>query len=65
MEKVREFSQEELDEVYAMWFRGYDNISTLLDRLETKSENDRREINAVKHLLDEMDDYLYKFFKPE
>lgn len=56
MEKVREFSQQELEEVYAMWFRGYDNVSTLLDK---------REIDAAKHLLDEIDDNLYQFFKPE
>lgn len=56
MEKVREFSQEELEEVYAMWFRGYDNVSTLLDK---------REIDAAKHLLDEMDKHFYEFFRPE
>ena len=65
MEKARTFTQQELEEVYAMWFRGYDNVSTLLGRLETKSENDKRAIDAAKHLLDEMDDNLYQFFKPE
>jgi hypothetical protein len=65
MEKARTFTQHELEEVYAMWFRGYDNVSTLLNRLETKSENDKRAINAVKHLMDEMDNNFYQFFKPE
>ena len=65
MEKARTFTQQELEEVYAMWFRGYDNASTLLNRLETKSENDKRAINAANHILDEIDSVLYEFFKPE
>ena len=65
MEKVREFSQEELEELYSQWFRGYDNISTLLKRLEIPSDKDKELVTCVNRLLDSLDDMLYEFFKPE
>ena len=65
MEKVRKFSQQELEDVYAIWFRGYDNISTLLKRLEMPSDKDKELVTCVNSLLDSLDDMLYEFFKPE
>lgn len=65
MEKARIFTQEELEELYSQWFRGYDNISTLLTRLEMPSDKDKELVTCVNRLLDSLDDMLYEFAKPE
>ena len=65
MEKARTFTQQELEDVYSKWFRGYDNISTLLKRLEMPSDKDKELVTCVNRLLDSLDDMLYEFFKPE
>lgn len=65
MEKARIFTQEELEELYSQWFRGYDNISTLLKRLEMPSDKDKELVTCVNRLLDSLDDMLYEFAKPE
>lgn len=65
MEKARTFTQQELEELYSQWFRGYDNISTLLKRLEMLSDKDKELVTCVNSLLDSLDDMLYEFAKPE
>lgn len=65
MEKARTFTQQELEELYSQWFRGYDNISTLLKRLEMLSDKDKELVTCVNRLLDSLDDMLYEFAKPE
>ena len=65
MEKARTFTQQELEELYSQWFRGYDNISTLLKRLEMLNDKDKELVTCVNRLLDSLDDMLYEFFKPE
>lgn len=65
MEKVRDIKQQELEELYSQWFRGYDNISTLLKRLEMPSDKDKELVTCVNSILDSLDDMLYEFFKPE